>query len=407
MLISIAWRNIWRNKLRSLVVILAVALGLFGTLFMIALSNGMVEQKISESIHNEISHIQVHHPGFLQDNSLKYPIGDASSIASAAKQLPGVAGVTSRIKTMAMASTASNGTGIIINGIDPESEKQVTRISQFLLEGDYFEKEARSPRILISQKLAVKLKAKMGSKIVVTIQNNQGDLVYGLFRVSGIYKTSNGMFDEPNVFVLKQDLAGLTGYDPAMATEIAILMESTDLTDAAVAQLENLAPGQSVLPWNILEPTLKMLSSMMDQMSFFLLIIILAAMAFGIVNTMLMSILERTRELGMLMSVGMNRRKVFIMIMLETIFLAIVGTVIGVAISVTTIELTSIKGLNFAAWAEGFESMGYSALVYPSLYSSLYITLTVMVVITALLASIWPARKALRLNPAEAVRHEA
>lgn len=407
MITSIAWRNIWRNKLRSLVVILAVTLGLFGTLFLIALSNGMVEQKISDSIHNEISHIQVHNPEFLQDNSLKFHISNSDSIISMVSGIPGVAGVTGRIKTTAMASTASTGTGIIINGIDTSSEKRVTRISQLLIDGTCFEKGSRTPQILISYKLASKLKARMGSKIVITIQNMQGDLVYGLFRVTGIYKTSNGMFDEANVFVQKSDLADLTGFDPATSTEIAILMEKTEETGTAVKMLEQALPGLSVLPWNILEPTLKMLSSMMDQMSYFLLAIILAAMAFGIVNTMLMSILERTREIGMLMAVGMNRSKIFRMIMLETIYLALVGTAAGVAVSALTIQLTARNGINFAKWAEGFESLGYSALVYPSIYSSLYLTLTIMVIITAILASIWPARKALKLNPAEAVRHEA
>jgi len=215
------------------------------------------------------------------------------------------------------------------------------------------------------------------------------------------------MFDELNLFVLREDIISLTGFDPSNATEIAILMNETEQTGHAAAELQKALPGLSILPWNILEPTLKMLSSMMDQMSYFLLIIILAAMAFGIVNTMLMSILERTRELGMLMSVGMNRRKIFMMIMLETIFLASVGTAVGVALSAATIKATSAKGINFAAWAEGFESLGYSALVYPALYPSLYITLTVMVIVTAIAASIYPARKALRLNPAEAVRHEA
>ena len=407
MLISIAWRNIWRNKLRSMVVILAVTLGLFGTLFMIALSNGMVEQKISESIHNEISHIQIHNPQFLQDNSLKYSIHNADSIVAIVAKVQGVKGVTSRIKTTAMASTATTGTGVIVNGIDPYSEKQVTEISRLLIDGSYFEKESRTPRILISQKLAGKLKARDGSKIVMTIVNVDGELVYGLFRVIGIYKTSNAMFDEPNIFVLKSDLAILTGYDQRNATEIAVLMDKTEDTNPAVAELEKTLPGLSILPWHVLEPTLNMMSSMMDQFSYFLLGIILAAMAFGIVNTMLMSILERTRELGMLMAVGMNRRKIFIMIMMETIFLAIVGTIVGVTISYTTVAATAKHGINFAAWAEGFEALGYSALIYPTLYASFYVGLGIMVIITAILASIYPARKALRLNPAEAVRHEA
>lgn len=407
MIIAISWRNVWRNKLRSLVVILAVALGLFGTLFMIALSNGMVEQKIADSVNNEISHIQVHHPEFLKDNALHYAIGDAISLERKAAGLTGVKGVTARIRATAMASTATTGTGVVILGINPESERNVTQIHGLITEGTYFESGSRSPQILVSQKLAGKLKAKTGSKIVITIQNATGDLVYGLFRVSGVFRTSNGMYDEMHVFVERNDLAELTGFDPEASTEIAILLDRTEETDRVLGILQETYPELSILPWYILEPTLNMLSSMMDQFSYFLLAIILAAMAFGIVNTMLMSILERTRELGMLMSVGMNRQKVFFMIMMETIFLSVVGTLAGVALSYVTVTLTARNGINFAAWAEGFESLGYSALIYPTLYTSLYFILGLMVIITAIAASVFPARKALKLKPAEAVRHEA
>ena len=166
-------------------------------------------------------------------------------------------------------------------------------------------------------------------------------------------------------------------------------------------------PGMEVLAWKELEPLLAGLSSMVDQMAYLLLIIILIAMAFGIINTMMMSVLERTRELGMLMAVGMNKKKVFLMIMLETVYLSLVGTIAGVAAGAITIYFTGIKGLNFAAWAEGYESWGYSALVYPSLYAEFYIGMTALVIVTAIIASIYPARKALKFNPAAAIREEA
>jgi putative ABC transport system permease protein len=407
MLFSIAWRNIWRNKLRSLVVILAVTLGLFGTLFMIAVSNGMVEQKIDASIHNEISHIQVHNPGFLQDASLNFTIDSVSHVESEIASMQGVIAVCSRIKAMAMASTASTGAGVMVNAIDPEQEKKVSRIYQFITDGDYFEKPGRSAPILISQKLSTKLKAKIGSKIVITIQHTSGELAYGLFRVSGIYKTANAIYDEPNIFVKKEDLVALTGLNPTKASEIAVLLENAELTNPVADRLKNSYPHMSILSWKELEPILVTLSSMMDQMSYFLLVIILIAMAFGIINTMMMAVLERTRELGMLMAVGMNRRKIFIMIMMETIFLALVGTLAGIIISAATIHYTGLKGINFSAWAEGYEAWGYSAHVYPSLYFSFYIGMTILVIITAIISSIYPARKALRFNPAAAIREEA
>jgi ABC-type lipoprotein release transport system permease subunit len=407
MIISVAWRNIWRNKLRSLVVILAVTLGLFGILFMIAISNGMVEQKIDASIHNEISHIQIHLPEFMQDQSLAFSMDSVKQMEDEISSIPGVRAVSSRIKALAMASTAATGAGVIINAIDPEKEKAVTKIYQFITEGDYFETTDRSAPILISKKLTTKLKAKIGSKIVITIQHASGELAYGLFRVSGIYKTSNAIYDEPNIFVKKDDLISLTGYEQGKASEIAILLDNVDQTDPVTDNLRAKFPSLSVLPWKELEPILLALSSMMDQMSYFLLIIILVAMAFGIINTMMMAVLERTREIGMLMAVGMNKRKVFLMIMLETVFLAMVGTFFGIVISAITIYFTGMNGLNFAAWAEGYESFGYSALVYPSLYLNFYIGMTVLVIITAIISSIYPARKALRFNPAAAIREDA
>lgn len=407
MIISIAWRNIWRNKLRSLVVILAVTLGLFGILFMIALTNGMVVQKIDASINNELSHIQLHDTGFVQDPSLHFFIENSGDLEQEIMQTPGVKSVCSRIKAMAMASTAATGAGIMIHGIDPEKEKQVSRIHRYLVEGDYFEKETKSSPILISQKLATKLKAKLNSKIVITIQHTSGELAYGLFRVSGIYKTSNTIFDEPTVFVKKSDLIALTGFDPSNASEIAILLNDTEETSLVTGLLKTKYPGLSIMAWNELESFLAGLSSMMDQMAYLLLIIILIAMAFGIINTMMMAVLERTKEIGMLMAVGMNKRKVFSMIMLETIFLALVGTAAGILISAVTVYYTGRNGLNFSKWAEGYESWGYSALVYPKLFFDFYIGMTFMVIITAIISSIYPARKALKLNPAVAIREEA
>lgn len=388
-------------------VILAVAVGLFGTLFMLALTNGMVVQKIDASIHNELSHIQVHATGFMQDASLDFKIDSARHFETEIAAMHGVKAVCSRIKTMAMASTAATGAGIMVNAIDPEKEKQASRIYQFIVEGDYFESTGKSAPIIISKKLSTKLKTKIGSKIILTLQHSSGEFAYGLFRVSGIYKTSNAMFDEPNIFIRKADLIELTGYNPSSVSEIAVLLDDVELTDTTAGLIKSTFGNYDILTWKELEPLLAGLSSMVDQMAYLLLIIILIAMAFGIINTMMMAVLERTRELGMLMAVGMNKRNVFLMIMLETVFLSLVGTLAGVLAGALTIYYTGQHGLNFTAWAEGYEAWGYSALVYPSLYLDFYIGMTVLVIITAIISSIYPARKALRFNPAAAMREEA
>ena len=407
MIWSVAWRNVWRNKLRSLVVILATAIGLYGSIYMVALMNGLMQQKIDDTIENEISDVQVHHPKFLEDESIQYGIDNAGEVIDYLDQNASVLAWCMRTKATGMASTAHSGNGVMINGIDPRKEKEVTAIGNKLIDGSYFEKDSRIPSIVISSKLAEHLKTGVGKKVVLTTAAIDGETMRGLFKVEGIFRTSNTVFDEFNVFVLDGQLQTMVASDKDVVSEFAIrLDEGVDLA-AFKSGMESVFPELSVLSWKELAPTLIAILGMMDQFGFILIMIILLALTFGIVNVMLMVIIERTRELGMLMAIGMNRSRVFRLIMLETVFMSVTGAVAGVALSVGTISLTSKQGLNFASWAEGFEALGYSALVYPVIETSFYFVLGIMVIIAAMLASIWPARKALKLEPADAVRDDS
>jgi ABC-type lipoprotein release transport system permease subunit len=389
-----------------MVVILATAIGLYGCLFMIALMNGMMQQKVDATIENEISDMQLHNPKFLEDESIQYAIENPGEIEAILRKNENVLAYCLRTKATGMASTAHSGNGVMINGINPESEKQVTAIHNKLSEGSYFEKSSRIPSIIIGHKLAEHLKTGPGKKVVLTTAALDGETSQSLFRVEGIFRTSNTVFDEFNVFIQSDQLISMVAPDSSIVSEVAIRYSDKADIDAEKAKLEAALPGLSVLTWKELAPTVLALVGMMDQFGFILILIILLALAFGIINVMLMVIIERTRELGMLMAIGMNRWKVFRMIMLETIYMSITGAAIGVALSVLTIGLTSRKGINFAAYSEGFEALGYSAHVFPVIETTFYIFLGIMVIIAAMLASIWPARKALKLEPADAVRDD-
>jgi ABC-type antimicrobial peptide transport system permease subunit len=161
-----------------------------------------------------------------------------------------------------------------------------------------------------------------------------------------------------------------------------------------------------VLNWKKLAPDLALMTDMVQQFYLIFGIIILAALAFGILNTMLMVVLERTREIGMLTAIGMNKKKVFSMIMLESVFLSIIGGVTGMIISFLVIRLTSNTGINLSRYAEGFAALGYSADVYPRISAGFFGIVAVFIIITGILSSIYPALKALKLNPVEAIRTE-
>jgi len=255
---------------------------------MIALMNGMINQKVDSAISNESSNIQIHNPKFLEDKSIEYIINDGEQILKEVENIEGVKAACRRIKTTAMISTANSGNGIMINGIIPEQEKKVTNIYQMLVDGDYFEKTYRStPTMLISQNLSNKLKTDVGSKIVLTIQSTSGEITYGLYRVVGIYKTANSVFDEMNVFVKNESLVNLIGTKPDQASEIAIRLDNNNLTDAMTLKLKKKFSKLSVLSWKKLDPTVVAMVTLLNQFNYFMVAIIMIALTFVIVNAAL------------------------------------------------------------------------------------------------------------------------
>jgi ABC-type lipoprotein release transport system permease subunit len=156
--------------------------------------------------------------------------------------------------------------------------------------------------------------------------------------------------------------------------------------------------------WDEIQPMLKSMVSMMDYFSYLFLLIILAALAFAIINTMLMAVMERTREIGMLMALGMNKRKIFSLIMLETVLLSIVGAVLGLLISLFIIHHYATYGFDLSSVAGGLNYLGYSSRIFFRVNTGFYIMTIILVALIAVLSSISPALKALKLQPATAIR---
>jgi len=245
-----------------------------------------------------------------------------------------------------------------------------------------------------------------GSKIILTFLDANGTQTGAAFRISGIFRTNNDFFEATSLFVPRDELLRLTGMQEGEYHRIIARLEDNDQTDKASAAVREALPGLEVMNWKQIQTDLAMIADYVNQIYGIFMLIILAALAFGIVNTMLMAVLERTRELGMLSAIGMNRRRVFGMIMLESIFLSIVGGFAGMAVSAVVIAITNHTGINLVKYAEGLEAFGYSAQLYPTIGADFFIMLTVMIVITGILSAIYPARKALQLNPVEALRGE-
>ncbi|MBL4578151.1 MAG: ABC transporter permease [Flavobacteriales bacterium] len=398
-LIKIAWRNIWRNTLRSSLVILSMVVGIAAGILFLGIAYGINNKRMEASIYSYLSHVQIHNDAFQERMESKYYISDIQNIEQQLKGIPEIKSYTKRCVVSGLINSPRSGQGVIIKAIDTETESLVSNLKDLIIEGTYLEKK-RYPPVVIGETLSQKLQVGVGKKVTVIYKSDDEEIA-NRFKVAGIYRSSALGMEETTIFMRIQDFESQTGVI-GEAHEIAIIANSLEAVDAVKSQI--IAKGSAVEAWTDLAPELKLMDMMMDKMIFIIMGIILMALSFGIINTMLMVILERTRELGMLMSVGMNKMKIFLLVLFETVMLSAIGGPIGMAFSSLMIHYLQKTGIDLSVVGEGLKTFGIGSMIYPKLLDGDLLKTGLMVIAIGILSAIYPAIKALKLKPAEAVR---
>lgn len=401
LLLAVAWRNVWRNPFRSLILMGSVILGLWAGVFIIGFYQGMIEQRVRAGIE-EVGHLQIHAPGFVPEYRASEAVPQGDSLARAIESR-GLGFAAPRLLAQGMVSTARFSSGVEIRGVDSAAEAGVSRLPSKVESGTFFGDKYSHP-VVIGRRLARKRGLGLGSKLVLTFPDSAGDLAAAAFRVAGLFSTADSRFDEGTVFVPRERLRTLLRLPPGEAHEIAVRLAAPAAVEHAADSLRSALPDIEVQTWRQIAPDLELESATLSQTLSVFMGIIMLGLAFGIVNTMLMAVLDRTREIGMLMALGMKRRYVFLMIELETVLLTAAGAPLGLGLAWATVAWLGHTGIDLGHWAEGLQSYGLATRVYPSLPAAYFGEVFAMVAITALIAAVYPARKALRLKPAEAVR---
>jgi len=271
--------------------------------------------------------------------------------------------------------------------------------------GVFLTDDTRMP-IVISSRTAEKLRVRIRSRIIFTFQDVNGEMQSLAFRVAGIYRTTNAIFDESQVFVRYSDIFPYTALPEGAVHETAVLLPDIETANRLLPEFNALFPDMTVRDWSEINPALSMYFAYTDFMGLIILGIFLFALSFGIINTMLMAVLERTRELGMLGAIGMSKRNIFSMIMLETVFLTLVGGAVGIILGIAVVLPTMESGIDLSfMMADQFEDFGFSSKVYPIFNIKMLTEIVVLVILAGILSAIYPARKALKLKPLEAMRN--
>lgn len=402
MLLKICRKNIWRNKTRSAVVIAAVTIGLWAALFMTAFSWGLYQGHIDDTIETYLSHIQIHHPQYQTEQTTEFSIVNGSQILSELTEDSRIAAATGRVLVTGMISTTVGAAGVTICGIEPDTEFKVSTLSQYINEGNTSDMELPHT-IMIGRKLAEKLKVKLKSKIVLTFQSWQGEMTAASFRVSAIFKTQNSIFDETTVFVNGLELGNMIGCGNQFH-EIAILLHDESQSASVSNSISVKHPELLSQTWKEISPELRLVIDSFNEYMLIFIGIILLALMFGVINTMLMAVLERQREIGMLMAIGMNKRRLFAMVMIETVLLVFIGTPIGLGIAYISIAYFAKQGIDISAFSEGLAAYGFRSKIYTALDTDYYLPVVLLTAGCALASSLYPAYRALQYKPAEAIR---
>lgn len=398
-ILKLGWKNVWRNPTRSGVVIIAVLLGTWAGVFLSAFFTGMVQGYLDNQFDLTVPHIEISHPEFEDLYNPDYYIPEAETILTNLSQKPFVQAISTQSLATGLAQSAHNNYGVTIHGIHSDSTQSV---AHYLEKGSMPTKEQKNP-VIIGSKLAHRLGLKLKSKMVLNFQDTEGNITGGAFQVVGIFDSFSSVFDETNVFVPLQDLNSLMGLDQQIHS-IRLTLTNFDQANIRADEIREQFPNLKVTPWGEAAPELKYSYEMTDLMMYIVMIIIIIALVFSIINTMLMAVLERTRELGMLRAIGMNKSRVFSMVLYETIFLTMVGTPVGLFLSWLTISYYGDTGIDLSAFAEGMNAYGLSTIIYPSLPAVYYLNITLLIALAALLSALYPAWKTLQLNPVEAIR---
>lgn len=403
--LRIATRNILRNPRRTAITAGGTAFALVAYIFLFGYFDGFGEQAIDTSTRYLTGHAQIERAGFRTDYAPDLALGRSDSLLARVRGIPHVVGAAPRVQAQAIASSATKSEAVALIGVDPTLEREVTFIHRTVVQGTALA-AGRDRDVLIGRKLAEKLGVRLGEKIVVMAQAADGELGTAAYRVSGIFATESASFDGAMAYVTLPAAQALLALGPRVST-INVRLDDRARLPEVMARLRPLvaASGYGVAPWPELLPQLDEMIRLVVVIRTIVMTIVLAVVALAVMNTVFMSVAERTRELGVMMALGMRPSAVVRMVLYETATIMTVASVVGYGAGVFLVTYFGRHGLDLSAFFRDYTSIpGLTGIVRPRLVLANVIGPGVALFVASVLIAMYPAGKAAHLDPAAAVR---
>ncbi len=394
MLLTLAWKNIGRNRLRSTLIVSTVAFGLAVGVLMWAFANGLQQQRLGYQLGHSIGHIKITHPDFDEEKPIQALIPDSLMTQISPKNHSEILAFSWRLNTYLMASTSSAQLLADVYGIVPQQEKQVFTIHNQLIQGNYFEDTSIQNPILVGKSFAQKMQLKLHQKVKLHFPTAQKSIDTLAFKVVGIYKVNNPNFEANHVFILASDFQKALHLNTHQYHQCLLKTHSHQQALTLSAGIHADLPSRQVQNWAEIAPELAYLEEVLDYFFTIFVAVILLLLSFGLVNVMLMSVLERQYEWSMLVAMGMLHRQIFLLIVLEAILLASVGLCLGFLVAFVVMAWSSQTGIQLA-W---FDAQLADMRIYPVLNTVVYFKVMALLWVAALLSALYPAWFALKMS---------
>ena len=404
--VQIAWRNIWRNPRRTGVILIAVVIGVWSMIFLGALMRGVLAGMIHNGINTLTGHIQIHQASYPQDPSIDYRIADPAGIENVlTEHLSEGSQWTRRVRVNAVVNNARHNKGAILMGIDPEKEAQLSFIGTAVTQGRYL-KPGEANAVVVGRALAEQFETGLGRKLIVMSQDANGRIASRAFRIRGIFQAEMEATEKSYLFVNLPAAQKMLKMGPAVS-EIAILLPDHNQTEEAAQMLKKKLAGRdlAVRSWMEALPLLQAYLKMYDSFILIWFVVVFVAMGFGILNTTLMAVFERMREFGLLKALGMRPGRIIKGILTESLFILMMGLVVGNLLGIVSCWALSFHGIDLSALAKGVEYAGMSRLIFPVIWAKDVVSANLVVLLLGLLVCLYPAVKAARFTPVEAMVH--
>ncbi len=401
-LFKMAFRDLGRNRRRSFFSALAVGVGLALLILMSSVVEGEMGTALEDAIRLQSGHIQIRAMSYDENrSSLKWEdlVADPEQIASQIAKYPQVKAATPRLYASGFLSSGNQSAGARIVGIDPQSAAN-DPYRNGIIGGSYINADDRDS-ILIGKPMAEKLRLQAGDKVSLSVNTANGDVLEQTFTVKGVYTTNTNSFDSATVFLPLAKAQAMTQTENH-ASAVFILLNDTSFTDSVVAALN--VSNLKVVPWKALNPLMVEWEAMAQSYIAIFYMIILAITASVIINTLIMSVYERTREIGILSAIGMRGGGIMTLFLVESSLLAVGGVIIGLIVGVLATFYFNVNG--FYIGNMGLSGVVIANTIYAKLTMNNLINLTILTFVATLLSGLYPAIMASQLEPVQALRAE-